>query len=377
MSFFDDDDEPTRVTTPQPRRPTTGGRGGGGRGGDADAEAHQALLVRRAIAIGVGVVVLLIVIFGIKSCLDSSNEQSMKDYNRAVTGIMTSSDGEVAKPFFQAMSSGSPGNDLQVQINQLRLVADENVKRAQSLDVPGDMEKTQQYLLLVLNLRSAALTKIAEQIPTATAGKGDPTAALNKIAGQMQQFLASDVVFSQRVQPYMKQAFDSAGIGGQTIPTSHFLTNLGWLTAPYVADQLGATLTASSDGSTGKAIAPGSHGHGLTSVAVDTTTLQPSPAVNRLTSATPVTFDVKFANQGQNDETNVNVVVTVSGVGFKPIVGKKTVDQTKAGTDAEVSIPLATAPPKGKPVKILVEVQGVPGEKNLDNNKQSYDAIFQ
>lgn len=375
MSFFDDDDEPTRVTRPAPRGPSSGGRGGGGR--DADADARQQLLVRRAVAVGIGVVVLLVVIFGIKSCLDSSNESAMKDYNRSVTGIMASSDNEVAKPFFQAMSSGSPGNDLQVQVNQLRLIADENVKRAKALDVPGDMEKAQNNLILTLNLRTAGLTKIADQIPSATAGKGDPTAAINKIAGQMQQFLASDVIFSQRVQPDIEQAFQSNGIGDQIIPSSRFLTNLAWLTPAYVADQLGASLTPSADGSTGKQIAPGSHGHGLTSVSVDGSDLQPSPAVNRPPLATPVTFDVKFANQGENDETNVNVVVTVTGTGVKPITATKTVDQTKAGTPAEVSIPLATAPPKGTPVKITVEIKPVPGEKNLDNNKQSYVASFQ
>lgn len=379
MSFFDDDDDqPTRVTRPQrqpsePRAATASQRSGGGGGG-----GDQQLLVRRAIAAGVGILVLLLLVLGIKSCVDSSNESAMKDYNRSVASIMSSSDQEVAKPLFQALASGTAGNDLQVQINQLRLVADENVKRAKALDVPGDMEKAQQYLLLVLNLRSAALAKIADQIPSATSTKGDPTAAVNKIAGQMQAFNASDVVYSQRVQPYMAQAFDDNGIGGQVIPPSRSLTNLGWMSPQFVADALGASVTATGDGgTTGKAATPGTHGHGLTSVSVGGTDLQPPPAVNRPSDTPPVTFDVKFANQGENDETRVNVIVTVSGTGFTTITAKKTVDQTKAGTDAEASIPLATAPPKGKPVKVTVEIQPVPGEVNTDNNKQSYDASFQ
>lgn len=342
-----------------------------------DAHERQQLLIRRAIAAGLGLLVLFIIIFGIKSCLDSSNESAMKEYNRQVTAIMTSSDDEVGKPLFTALAAGTAGSDLQVQINNLRLVADENVKRAKSLDVPGDMERAQQYLLLTLNLRSAAVTKIASLIPKATSTTGDPTAAINQVAGQMQAFNASDVIYSQRVQPDIAQAFDGAGIGGQVIPPSRFLTNFGWLQPKFVADALGTSLTASTDGSTGTTPSPGTHGHGLDSVSVGGTTLQPSPASNRIPSAAPVTFDVKFSNQGENDESRVAVSVTITGSGLKTITATKTVPQTKAGTAAEISVPLTTAPPANTPVKIEVEVKAVPGEKDTTNNKQSYDALFE
>jgi len=41
-----------------------------------------------------------------------------------------------------------------------------------------------------------------------------------------------------------------------------------------------------------------------------------------------------------------------------------------------VSIPLAQAPPIGTPVTIEVSVARVPGEEKVDNNRQSYTAIF-
>lgn len=193
----------------------------------------------------------------------------------------------------------------------------------------------------------------------------------------MQALLASDVIYSQRVQPDVAQAFDGAGIGGQVIPSSRSLTNLGWLQPQFVADALGTSLTASDDGSTGKAPAPGTHGHGLDSVSVGGTALEPSPASNRIPATPPVAFDVKFSNQGQNDEIRVKVKVTITGNGMKTITAEKTVDQTKAGTAAEVSVPLTTTPPAGKAVKIDVEVAAVPGEKDTTNNKQSYDALFE
>ena len=84
---------------------------------------------------------------------------------------------------------------------------------------------------------------------------------------------------------------------------------------------------------------------------------------------------MKFQNQGENDERDVPVTVTVTGAG-KPIKVRKTVDKTTAGQPAQVDVPLSQAPPAGTPVQIAVAVGAVPGEKTTDNNKQSYTALF-
>jgi hypothetical protein len=379
LSFFDDDDEPTQRTAAQPRRAPAGSRsGGGGGGGRQDPHERQQLLVRRAIAAGVGLVIVIVLVLGIKACLDSSNEDAMKNYNTQVTGIAKSSDSEVTGPLFTNLKSGGAGQDLQQQINGYRLIADENVKRAKALDVPDDMKRTQQYVVQALNFRSEALANIAAQIPAATSTKGDPTTAVNKIAGQMQALLASDVIWSQRVVPYMTDAFDNAGIGGQVIPASRSLNNLSWLAPATVATALGATLSASSSSSAGAGGSPCTTtcGHGLDGVSVGGVDLQPAPAANKPSNTAPVTFDVKFSNQGQQDEARVPVTVTITGAGVKTITARGVVAQTKAGTPAEVQIPLTTPPPANKVVKIVVQVLPVPGEKDTTNNSGTYDAVF-
>ena len=73
---------------------------------------------------------------------------------------------------------------------------------------------------------------------------------------------------------------------------------------------------------------------------------------------------MKFQNQGDNDESNVKVTGRDHAAPGKPITVKKTVDQTKAGAEAEVQIPLGQSPPIGTPVTITVTVAKVPGEKN-------------
>jgi hypothetical protein len=232
------------------------------------------------------------------------------------------------QPFFNLLRNGAKeGQDLQVQVNQLRQGADEDVKRAEGFDVPDEMAEPQDNLLLVLNLRAEAIRKIADKIPTAQ-GRGTPARQANEqIAGQMQAFLASDVVYSQRVAPHIKEALDDAGIEGQTIATSRSLRDLAWLNPDVVAERLGSAATG---GQTGE-VAPGLHGHGLESVSVGNVTLQPG-VTNRVPAAGGVTFNVAVANQGDNNESDVRVSVSVRGAG-KPITVNKTIPQTTSKAD--------------------------------------------
>jgi hypothetical protein len=187
----------------------------------------------------------------------------------------------------------------------------------------------------------------------------------------MQAFLASDVLWSQRVAPLIKEALDANNVAGQTTPVSRFLPNLGWLDPGTVGQRLGAQGGGSS--SSGPA-APGTHGHGLVSVSVGPTTLQPG-TVNRIPAATPPTFTIKIQNQGQNDERNVVVTLRVSGAG-SPIAARKIVPKTTAGQPTDVQITLPKRPPVGTPVTISVAVAPVKGEGTTSNNKQDYPALF-
>jgi hypothetical protein len=379
MSFFDEGDEPTRTSTtprtarPRPRRPATAG--GGRPPGGTDATLRN----RRLVALGVLVVIFIVLIFGIQSCRHSARDTKLKNYNRDVSAVIQDSDQQVAKPFFQLLNSGNTqASDLQGQTNQVRLVAEEDARRARGFDVPGNLGAAQQTLLLALDLRAEALAKIADELPSALADGADnrQTAerAVNRIAGQMRAFDASDVIYSQRTAPYIQEALNDAGISGQQIAQSSFLPDPRWLTADAVAQALGAQRAGGGRGANENP-APGLHGHGLTSVSVGSTTLQPSPAVNHLTASSNVAFTVAFQNQGDSDETDVVVRVTVRGAG-KPITGKKTVNQTKSKQPATVIVPLGSAPPIGQPVTIDVVIEAVPGEKNTTNNKNSYTAIF-
>jgi hypothetical protein len=372
LSFFDEGDQPTRVRSraARPRRPDTSGRG-------PAPPDRQTARVRQAVGLGAIIIILILVVLGVKGCVDSRKDNALKDYNRNVTAVIDDSDNSVGKPFFQRMSGGAKNSqDLQVQINQLRQAAEEDVKRAKSFSVPGDMKAVQRNLELVLNLRAEGLQKIADQIPSAL-GRGQTSQdAINKIAAEMGGFYASDVVYQARVTPLIGDVLKDNGINGQTIASSQFMPNISWLAPQTVANGLGRTASGGGTGSSGT-IAPGLHGHSLDSTSVGTVTLQPeAPGVtNRVAAGANPAITVKFTNGGVNDESNVKVTITLKG-GAKTITQTKTIAQTKAGSTSTVNIPLGEQPPIGSVTTLTVSIAKVPGEKTVDNNRSSYTIIW-
>jgi hypothetical protein len=338
----------------------------------------QQLLVRRLVAVGVGLVVIIILVLGIKGCLNSRQEQALKDYNRDVASLVQEADTNTDEFFTALTAGGTSPTDVQAQINQSRLRAKAQTSQAQGFSVPGDMRAPQRNLLLTLGLLEEAMGKVAEKmLPALSTDAATAEPAVLAITAEMRSFDATDVVYTRRVAALVKQVLDDHNIGGQTIQASSFLPNLGWLDAGTVARRIhadagrGAGAAAST-----QPPAPGLHGHALLGVTVGAVTLEAGTnAANRIAAGSDVTFNVKIANQGENREQDVAVKVTIRG-GGKTITAQATVDQTTPGSEVTVPVKLGQAPPIGVGVKITVEVRKVNGEINTSNNTAEYPAIF-
>jgi hypothetical protein len=386
VSFFDDepDDEPTRVTRPaRPRRAAPAGAGGarprggggGGRGGGAATPPADIARRRQFVLFGGLAVVAILLIFTVRSCGSTRAKNALKDYNRNVTSIVQSSDGEVSKQLFDVLGGAGSQRDVQVAVQQVRLEAENDAKRAKDLSAPSDVGTAQHDFEMVMNFREAGVTEIAEQLNKAVSSQPGAQDAIRRIAGQMQQFLASDVVYSQRVKPLIEDALRSKDINDQQVPASKFLPSIGWLDPDQVSTKLNPS--ASSDSSTGRGTPkPGTHGHGLLSTRIGNVTLQPGTAINKVTTASPLPVEVSYANQGENDETNVDINITITG-GPRRISVDKRLNQTKAGTQGAVTINLPTVPPKGTSTTMRVTIRPVNGEINTTNNTSSYTVLFQ
>jgi hypothetical protein len=374
LSFFDDDHDeepPTRVRSattgtrrrPQPRRPQHGG------GGGAASDDHHAMMVRRRIAAGVGVVLLILIVLLVNGCLKRGKQQALETYSQDVSQLAQRTDQEVAHPLFAALTGagGKSAEEVEQHVNGYRQQAQELADQATRLKVPSEMAGAQRDLLLAMNLRKEGLEKLATLVPTALGGQD--TEAMSKIAGDMEIFLASDVLWSQRVAPLIGERLSSAGVHGQSTAASHFLPNLGWLEAKTVD----ARITGNGSASNGP-VAPGTHGHTLLGVSVGTNKLEPSPTLNHITGGSNPTFTVSLENGGSNTETDVKVDISVTSEG-KTLSTSHLVNKTEPGKPIAVDIPV-NGVTLGAASRISVNIQPVPGETETENNKATYLATF-
>ncbi len=320
------------------------------------------------------VIVLILIVLGVHSCQISSRNSAMKDYGNSVSSLIQQSD-STGQQLFRQLSSGvgaAGAQTLQTEIDKTRADADKELTSAENLNVPGEMSTAQRYVLLTLQMRRDGILNIAQKIEQAL-GTATSKDAISSIAGSMAHFFASDVVYKGYAGPAIASALHSAGLAvgppnGVLINSGQFLPDIGWLQTPFIAAKLKVQLPAAKGGK----VAPGLHGHSLTSVSVAGTTLQ-TGSTNTIPASPPPTFTLNFSNGGANTETNVKCKVSVSGTSISAV---KVVPQTTAGQSTSCTVALPTSPPAGTQT-VDATVEPVPGEKNTANNTMSFPVTFQ
>jgi hypothetical protein len=357
VSFLDEPDEPVGRS----RRRTTGG-----------AADRQTMMVRRTIAAGAGLLVLILLVLGVRGCLDARKERSIEDYADNAGVLVRESNGQSKELFALLQGSGSPDQavDAQNKVNGYRVQSASIVDRARDLDVPDEVASAHRYLLETLEFRRDGLARIAADLPDAL-GDESRRQGSEGVARQMQVFLASDVIYAGRFRPSLIEVLQDQDIGGVTVPASAFIPDIEWLQPERVADAISQVRTGRSGGdqTTG-----GLHGNGLVGVSLGGVALVPGDSATVPVSG-DLSFEVQVANQGDSTETDVNVKVTV-GEGDDASDLEGPIDTIAAGETKAVTIPFDERPPTGQAVPIRVEVEPVTGEEKTDNNAQTYSVIF-
>lgn len=320
-------------------------------------------------------VVVILVAVGVHSCQVSQRNSALRNYSDSVASIIRASN-QTGQQFFSVLSSGqgaSNGTNLQSQIDEARLSAENQLNRAAGLDVPDQVKTAHADLLLTLQMRRDGIAQIAQQVQPALQ-PSTATDAVNQIAANMARFYGSDVVYKDYSLPGIVAALHTAGIpvggtNGEPVEGGQFLPDLQWLTASFVATQLHTTLTSTAK--SGK-VAPGTHGHMLDSVSAGGTTLQ-SGSTNTIPASPAPTITLTFTNSGSNNETNVVCKVTLSN---SSVSGTTTAPQTQAGQQSTCQVPLGSSPKAGS-YTLTATIQPVPGEKVTSNNTQTFPVTFQ
>lgn len=320
-------------------------------------------MLRRGLALGGGLVLLILIVLGVKGCLDARANRELSDYARNVTQIVEETK-QTSKKFFERLED--PGNasvtDFVDQIEADRSAMDTQAARIDELGTPGDMDRAQANLELVYQLRADAMDEIAAKMPTALGDAGAEKATTG-IAKQMQKLLAADVVYEQVVRPEVDGVLANNGISDSDLPEVAFLPDEKWLEESTVSDALGAL------GGGGSSDVSGVHGTELSGVTINGTELvEGAPAT--ISAEEGVEVEASVQNQGESTESGVTVAVTYEG---NTITGE--IDELPAGETGTAIIPL-TPTPSGE-VTLEVEVEALPGEELTENNEATYTLVVE
>jgi hypothetical protein len=326
-------------------------------------------LRRRLIALVIGAVVVVLLLFAIRGCLDARKERNYENYLRDLSALVTNSN-QLSADFFNRLQD--PG-DLSVQqfvdqIGSSRGTGEDLLRRAEGLDAPGELDDAQADLVLAFELRRDGLASIAEELPTALGDEGRPEAT-DQIALDMRQFLASDVLYA-RAKSEIERVLEEEELPGE-VPTSVFLTT----TDPWLDElQLSAKLALVA-GTTGAA---GTTDRGTE---LSSTVLKPGnvplvvDTLNTL-GAAPTSIEISVLNGGTADEVDVPVAYELLG-STDTIEGQGTIARIKAASTASTVLSVEGEIPTGEELTLTVTVFPVPGETLVDNNEATYQVIFE
>jgi hypothetical protein len=320
-------------------------------------------MLRRGLALGGGLIVLILIVLGVKGCLDARAHRALSDYARNVTQIVEETD-QTSKAFFGKLAE--PGSlsvtDFVAEVNADRSAMDNYASRVDGLSAPGDMSRAQNALELTYELRGSAMTEIADRMPTALGDAGSAK-AIAGIARQMRKLLASDVLYATVVRPEINGVLATNGIEGSDVPESVFLPeDTNWLEEDSISAALGAVSGSSGSGG------PGVHGLGLAGVSINGTELGEETV--SVAGEETVEVEVTVENQGESTENGIGVTVSAGGIEVQ-----ESIESIGAGEAETVSIPL-TPTPSGE-VALEVKVDTVPGEQVSENNEASYTVVFE
>jgi CARDB len=327
---------------------------------------RQQFLVRRLIGVGVGLAFLILIVVGIRGCLEARSDRGLRNYDSDVATIMQQSE-QSGQDFFNLLNSTagtSSSLDAQQEVLRQRDTSQTLLDRADEIDVPGQMDNAQDAVIQTLTLRRDALSSIAESVPQATARTqtGD---AIQRITDAMGSLYASDVIWTQIGKPEIQNVLEEEGVDGTPLPNGRFMP----ANATDFLDQ--TTLVTKLNALTGQTATTG----GVRGLQLDSTTLGGQTLTPDTTNTVPADaqeIDITLTNSGESDETGIEVTVTLGG---QELNGQ--LPALSAGEQGSVKIPLTTRPAPGVDTTVEVVVNPVPGEQLTDNNQSTYTVIFE
>lgn len=359
MAFLDDDDALAPDEPGQSRR--------------YGAPRERPFLGRRLTALAIGVLIIVLLVLGVRGCLNARKERGFENYVRDLASI-TTEDQQLSNEFFGRLKD--PGNltelSLGAEVDADRGTAENLLDRVRGLDTPGELADGQSELELAFELRRDGIGGIGDEIDTALADQGSKDAT-DRIATYMRYFLASDVLYHRSRNAIDDELAVQDIVPDEKLSDANFLPDPieDWLNPTQLTTLLGGVTGAGGGtckGICGLELLEGGVSINGTALTADTLTT--------VSGGAPYELEGQAQNQGEGELTDVTVEFTLSG-GTETIEGSGTISRIAIGSTETAKLNITPDPPTGEELTLEVTVVPVPGEELTDNNTDTFTVIFE
>lgn len=327
-------------------------------------------------ALFVAGVALLVVVFAVNAIIDHRRTSQVEDYMRSVDRVAAESD-RVGVELSNLLSQPTGADRAQLigRIDKLAAQSQKLVTDMQEIDAPESLQGTHAWAVTSLEYRKNGLVSLRKAM-TGALRTTDRAAAAQSVAAANWRLQASDVIWNDSYVSNARQVLRDEDITGVKVAESHFTTDPEFGSPKSMALMLGRL----TSGGNGKAKDPKDglvHGGQLSSVMVSPAGVTLSPdSLNEVASSEDLAFEISYFNQGEGQETQIPVTITLKGETAEPLEIQSTIEKVDPGQTISVKVPLEEMPPFGETLMVTVEIGAVPGEKTTSNNSAQYQVRF-
>jgi hypothetical protein len=328
-------------------------------------------LLRLLLVLAAIIVVVVIIVFAARSAIHSGEAGDYQRYMVKVADILERSDA-LGADLEKLLTSPGETNRTQIQTKLEEFVTDSEglEAEAKALEAPKDLveENVHQIFLLVMNFRYRGVADLKPSLMSALEVQ-DTEVAAEQISHALYYLVNSDFLYDEVFITQATAILQKKELTGVKVPSSNFIDDSDLASARKVVDILTELR------STGNLQA--THGVAVGKVVAmpDEKEMTAGGTFN-LTSSDELVIAVTVENQGNMEEKNVPVVVTLTVGNAEPQKVTVEIPQIKAKKELTVNVEGLNPTAYGEVAQLTVKVGPVQGEKYIDNNTLKASVIF-
>jgi hypothetical protein len=327
-------------------------------------------LLRLVGLISFAILIVLLLVLWVNGCREDQRKNTYKHYVQNVSDLSSQSD-RIGKRFITLLTTkGTKEAAVEQELSGLAVQQHQLSTEVAKMTPPGRLRQEHEHVMDSFDLRESGLNGMAG-IFKSTASSKNAGQAGTELANQMKRLIASDVIWEDLFKEPTKIELQKLGVTGVVVPDSIFVPNADIATTgsmKLVWQRIhGGTTGAGSCSPRGTRIA---------SVKVLPAGQELSTdSLNTIQQTQSLRFAVTVENSGCAQEVRVPVRVTIQQ-SPKPLSAQKTIELVNPGDTKVVEFANLGLPPLDQRTSLTVEVEPVPKEGNVDNNKASYPVQF-